>query len=87
MTLTPARRAAFDQKLAGVGTPGFDPSRQLERLAVVNQTTLLMNETIEIIGYFKEIYRQKYGEAGAAVSTAVTEAVATVWVRLALDVA
>jgi 4-hydroxy-3-methylbut-2-enyl diphosphate reductase len=63
---TPARLAAFTQKFGAVSTPGFDPSRQLERLAVVNQTTLLMNETIEIIEYFKEVYRLKYGEAGAA---------------------
>jgi 4-hydroxy-3-methylbut-2-enyl diphosphate reductase len=30
---------------------------------VVNQTTLLMNETVEIIDYFRSVYRRKYGEA------------------------
>jgi 4-hydroxy-3-methylbut-2-enyl diphosphate reductase len=35
-------------------------SRDLDRIAVVNQTTLLMNETVEIIDYFKRL-RRKYG--------------------------
>jgi len=30
---------------------------------VVNQTTLLMNETVEIIDYFRSVYRRKYGAA------------------------
>jgi 4-hydroxy-3-methylbut-2-enyl diphosphate reductase len=42
-------------------TPGFDPARHLGRIAVVNQTTLLMNETVEIIDYFRSVYRRKFG--------------------------
>lgn len=60
---TPARRAAFEEKFRGLVTPGFDAGRHLERVAVVNQTTLLMNETVEIIDYFRSVYRRKYGEA------------------------
>ena len=60
---TPARRAAFAERFRGVATPGFDLERDLVRVAVVNQTTLLMNETVEIIDCFRKIYRQKYGEA------------------------
>ena len=48
-------------RFANVVTPGFDPSRHLDRIAVVNQTTLLMNETSAIIDYFKEVFVTKYG--------------------------
>jgi 4-hydroxy-3-methylbut-2-enyl diphosphate reductase len=48
-------------RFAGVHTPGFDPARHLERIAVVNQTTLLMNETAAIIDYFKSVFVLKYG--------------------------
>lgn len=49
-------------RFAGLHTPGFDPGRDLDRIAVVNQTTLLMNETAEIINYFKDLFIAKYGE-------------------------
>jgi 4-hydroxy-3-methylbut-2-enyl diphosphate reductase len=59
---SPTRMAAFGERFNGLSTPGFDPVRHLVRIAVVNQTTLLMNETVEIIDYFRSIYRQKYGD-------------------------
>ena len=60
---TPAHRTRFEEKFRGLTTPGFDPARDLGRIAVVNQTTLLMNETVEIIDYFRSVYRRKYGAA------------------------
>jgi 4-hydroxy-3-methylbut-2-enyl diphosphate reductase len=60
---SPSRRAAFTERFASVVTPGFDLERHLVRIAVVNQTTLLMNETVEIIDYFRGLYRRRYGEA------------------------
>ncbi len=42
-------------------TPGFDPGRDLGRVAVVNQTTLLMNETREIIAYLRDVFAEKFG--------------------------
>jgi len=42
-------------------TPGFDPAAHLERVAVVNQTTLLRNETLSIIEYLEKVFAQKYG--------------------------
>lgn len=45
----------------GRHTPNLDPARDLERLAVVNQTTLLRNETLAIIRYFESILADKYG--------------------------
>jgi 4-hydroxy-3-methylbut-2-enyl diphosphate reductase len=58
-----ARRAALLTRFAGLHTPDFDPARHLDRVAVVNQTTLLMNETASIIDYFKSVFVAKYGEA------------------------
>ncbi len=57
----------FDEKkqlfeeLGTVCTPAFNPSRDLEKLAIVNQTTLLRNETIDIIDYLESVFAQKYG--------------------------
>lgn len=59
---TPAGAATLRERFAGLCTPGFDPERHLQRIAVVNQTTLLMNETAAIIDYFKEIFTTKHGE-------------------------
>ena len=57
-----AKRAALLQRFAGLRTPDFDPARHLDRIAVVNQTTLLMNETAAIIDYFKGVFSAKYGD-------------------------
>ncbi|MFM9029264.1 MAG: 4-hydroxy-3-methylbut-2-enyl diphosphate reductase, partial [Opitutaceae bacterium] len=56
-------RALFAEKCAGRHTPGFDPVRDLARIAVVNQTTLLMNETLEIIEHLRGVYRELHGDA------------------------
>lgn len=60
------KRATILTRFAGVHTPGFDPARDLDRIAVVNQTTLLMNETAAIIDYFKGVFAAKYGAAAGA---------------------
>jgi 4-hydroxy-3-methylbut-2-enyl diphosphate reductase len=57
----PEFRARFYEVFAGKHTPGFDVERHLERVAVVNQTTLLMNETREIISYLRDVYAAAYG--------------------------
>jgi len=57
------KRQAILSRFAGLHTPGFDPAVHLDRIAVVNQTTLLMNETATIIDYFKALFVTKYGEA------------------------
>lgn len=56
------QHAKFYELFAGRHTPDFDVARHLERLAVVNQTTLLMNETLAIIEHLRGVYRQKFGD-------------------------
>ncbi|CAI8291390.1 MAG: 4-hydroxy-3-methylbut-2-enyl diphosphate reductase [Opitutia bacterium UBA7350] len=51
----------FRQLFKGLYSDGFDVERDLDRIAVVNQTTLLRNETLDIIEYFKDVMAQKYG--------------------------
>ena len=58
-----AKRALFEKHFANRCSPGFNPDTDLEKIAVVNQTTLLRNLTIEIIDYFRELITEKYGEA------------------------
>jgi 4-hydroxy-3-methylbut-2-enyl diphosphate reductase len=57
----PEARSRFQALFAGKLTPGFDVDRDLERVAVVNQTTLLMNETREIISYLRDVFAEKFG--------------------------
>ena len=58
----PAVRQKFYELFAGRHTPGFDVAQHLQRVAVVNQTTLLMNETLGIIEYLRTVYRAKFGD-------------------------
>lgn len=54
--------AKFFELFAGRHTPGFDVARDLQRVAVVNQTTLLMNETLGIIEHLRSVYRTKFAD-------------------------
>jgi 4-hydroxy-3-methylbut-2-enyl diphosphate reductase len=63
---TPAKARALLDRFAGLHTPGFDPARHLDRIAIVNQTTLLMNETAAIIDYFKAVFAARFGLAASA---------------------
>jgi 4-hydroxy-3-methylbut-2-enyl diphosphate reductase len=58
----PAERDRFYTLFAGRHTPGFDVARHLARVAVVNQTTLLMNETLAIIEHLRAVYRVRFGD-------------------------
>ena len=54
-------QARFETEFAGRHTPGFDIVRDFARVAVVNQTTLLMKETQEIIAYLRDFYAAVFG--------------------------
>ncbi|MGH7996593.1 MAG: 4-hydroxy-3-methylbut-2-enyl diphosphate reductase [Opitutaceae bacterium] len=57
----PEVRKRFYTVFAGKHTPGFDADRDLRRIAVVNQTTLLVNETRKIVEYFRNLYATRRG--------------------------
>ncbi len=44
-------------------TPGFDPIKDLVRIGVVNQTTMLATETQAIADHLKQVMLKKYGDA------------------------
>ena len=57
----PGAQARFEAAFAGRYTEGFSVARDLERVAVVNQTTLLVNETREIIEHLRAAYLSSCG--------------------------
>lgn len=56
-------RAAYDQLFAGRTSPGFDPGKHLNRVGVINQTTMLATDTEAIADFLKTVMIQKFGEA------------------------
>ena len=53
---------SFAVEFAGKFSEGFDVSKHLQRVGVINQTTMLATETQEIADYFKQLMKEKYGE-------------------------
>ena len=60
---TRAEKERLFAGFAGRFSEGFDVERDLQRLAVVNQTTLLRNETVGIIDQLEVVMVRKYGES------------------------
>ncbi len=56
-------RTELLEVFAGKYTAGFDPDRDLVRIGVVNQTTMLATETQAIADYLRGIMIEKYGVA------------------------
>jgi 4-hydroxy-3-methylbut-2-enyl diphosphate reductase len=52
----------FYREFVGRFSPGFDPTKDLLRIGVVNQTTMLATETQAIADFFRQLMSQKYGE-------------------------
>ena len=55
-------KAEFYEEFRGNYSTDFDPERDLHRVGVVNQTTMLATETQAIADFFKQIMITKYGE-------------------------
>ena len=55
--------ARFHELFGTRSTPGFDPAKDLARIGVVNQTTMLATETQAIADHLKQVMIAKHGEA------------------------
>ena len=51
----------FNTYFEGRHSPEFDPGKDLERVGVINQTTMLASETQEIADYVRNVMVKKYG--------------------------
>ncbi len=51
------------QRFAGKISPGFDPERDLVRVGVANQTTMLSGESLAIAAEIRRSMARRYGEA------------------------
>jgi 4-hydroxy-3-methylbut-2-enyl diphosphate reductase len=53
--------AAFLSRFAGATSPGFDPDRDLQRIGLANQTTMLMSESLAIGAEIHQAMRERHG--------------------------
>ena len=53
--------SSFDRVFKGKYSTSFDPTKDLTKIGVVNQTTMLASETQEISLYLREVMLLKYG--------------------------
>ncbi len=56
--------ATFSEVFKGQFSPGFDPRRDLGRIGVVNQTTMLASETQAIADFLKKTMLDHFGPVG-----------------------
>lgn len=58
-------RDEFYERFRAKATEGFDPDRDLEKIGVANQTTMLANESLAIGARIREAFVEAYGEEHA----------------------
>lgn len=58
-------RDDFYERFKMKATDGFDPDRDLDKIGVANQTTMLANESLAIGARIREAFVEAYGEAHA----------------------
>ncbi|MFQ5701180.1 MAG: 4-hydroxy-3-methylbut-2-enyl diphosphate reductase [Acidobacteriota bacterium] len=58
--------AAFLATFARAASPGFSPDRDLQRIGLANQTTMLSSESMAIAQKLREAMLERYGEAELA---------------------
>jgi 4-hydroxy-3-methylbut-2-enyl diphosphate reductase len=56
-------RAAFLEQFGKAVSEGFDPDRDLQRIGLANQTTMLMSESLAISDVLKAAMMERYAEA------------------------
>jgi 4-hydroxy-3-methylbut-2-enyl diphosphate reductase len=56
-------RAAFLKRFEKAVSPGFDPDKDLQRVALANQTTMLSSESLEIERRLRQAVVDRYGAA------------------------
>ena len=59
-------REQFVRLFGSDSSPGFDPDRDLERVGVANQTTMLSGESLAIAAELRHSMAKRYGEAALA---------------------
>jgi 4-hydroxy-3-methylbut-2-en-1-yl diphosphate reductase len=55
--------AQFLERFRAAASEGFDPDRDLQRIGLANQTTMLSTESLEIGEMFRAAMEDRYGEA------------------------
>jgi 4-hydroxy-3-methylbut-2-enyl diphosphate reductase len=55
--------AAVRKRFAHAASPGFEPERDLQRIGLANQTTMLMTESLEIQEMLRTAMRDRHGDA------------------------
>jgi 4-hydroxy-3-methylbut-2-en-1-yl diphosphate reductase len=58
--------AEIRERFAHAASPGFEPERDLARIGLANQTTMLMSESLEIQEMLRRAMLDRYGEGEAA---------------------
>ena len=58
-----AEAGAWLARLGYAASGGFDPDRDLQRIGLANQTTMLTSESLEIGDMFRQAMSDRYGEA------------------------
>jgi 4-hydroxy-3-methylbut-2-en-1-yl diphosphate reductase len=59
-------REAFMSRFANAVSPGFDPDRDLQRIGLANQTTMLMTESLEVGEMIRAAMVDRYGPESLA---------------------
>ena len=54
-------RAQFLERFRNAISPGFDPDRDLARIGLANQTTMLMSESLQVEELFRQAIVDRYG--------------------------
>ena len=58
--------AEIARRFAAACSPGFDPARDLRKVGLANQTTMLMSESVEIGDMLRRAMAERHGEEEAA---------------------